>query len=156
MKSGIALIIAIAFLLISAVLMAIMINMTAQTTKRTGDIYFQEQAHLLAKSATEFALLAISGHNRAGGNCISSIITEYPAAGAGSIFDINTTIRYIGLEDLGSTCQSQSAIDPTSVTSTISTPESVGTVIIDTYVTTSANVNLTEPIRFHRRTMQKP
>ena len=144
-------IIAIAFLLLTAVLMVIMINMTAQTTKRTGDIYFQEQAHLLAKSATEFALLAISGHNRAGGNCLTSINAEYPAAGAGSIFDINTTIRYIGLASLGGTCDgTDSLID------TISTPESNGTIIVDTYVTTSANVNLTEPIRFHRRTMQKP
>lgn len=155
-RNGIAMIIAIAFLLITAILMAIMINMSAETTKRTGDIYFQEQAHLLAKSATEFALLAISGHNRAANSCLRSINIEYPAAGALSIFDINTTIRYIGLEDLGGTCQTQSAINPASLVSTISTPESNGTIIIDTYVSTSANVNLTEPIRFHRRTMQKP
>ena len=144
-RSGVAMIIAIAFLLITAVLMAIMINMTAQTTKRTGDIYFQEQAHLLAKSATEFALLAISGHNRAGGNCLTNINSQYPGAGAAAIFDINTTIRYFGLN-----CVSNS------LTNTISTPESNGTIIVDTYVTTSSNVNLTEPIRFHRRTMQKP
>ena len=150
-RSGIAMIIAIAFLLITAVLMAIMINMTSQTTKRTGDIYFQEQAHLLAKSATEFALLAISGHNRAGGNCLTSINIEYPGAGAASIFDINTTIRYIGLASLGGTCaNNDSLID------NITTAESNGTMLIDTYVTTSANVQLTEPVRFHRRTMQKP
>lgn len=150
-RSGIAMIIAIAFLLITAVLMAIMINMTSQTTKRTGDIYFQEQAHLLAKSATEFALLAISGHNRAGGNCLTSINIEYPGTGAASIFDINTTIRYIGLASLGGTCDNND-----SLIDTITTAESNGTILIDTYVTTSANVQLTEPVRFHRRTMQKP
>ncbi len=143
--------IAIAFLLITGVLMALMINMTSQTTKRTGDIYFQEQAHLLAKSATEFALLAISGHDRAGGNCLTDIHIEYPGAGAASIFDINTTIRYIGLSSLGGTCAGAG-----SFINTIETPESNGTIVIDTYVTTSANVNLTEPVRFHRRTMQKP
>jgi hypothetical protein len=142
-------IIAIAFLLITAVLMAIMINMTSQTTKRTGDIYFQEQAHLLAKSATEFTLLAISGHNRAGGNCLTNINAQYPNA-ASPIFDINTTIRYIGLAGLGGTCATSSLIN------NITTPESNGTIVIDTYVTTSANVLLTEQVRFHRRTMQKP
>lgn len=156
MKRGIAMIIAIAFLLITAILMAIMINMTAESTKRTGDIYFQEQAHLLAKSATEFALLAISGHNRALNGCLTNINIEYPGSGALSIFEINTSIRYIGLEDLGGTCRSASAVDSTSLSSTITTPESNGTIIIDAYVSTSANVNLTEPIRFHRRTMQKP
>ena len=149
-RKGIAMIIAIAFLIMTAVLMAIMVNMTAQTTKRTGDLYFQEQAHLLAKSATEFALLAISGHDRAGGNCLTTINIQYPSAAA-SIFDINTSIKYIGLAGLGAGCNAgDSLID------NIVTAESNGTIIIDTYVTTSANVNLTEPVRFHRRTMQKP
>ncbi len=144
-------IIAIAFLIIMAVLMALMLRMTSLTTKQSGDIYFQEQAHLLAKSATEFTLLAISGHNRALGNCLTQINIQYPAAGAQAIFDINTTIRYIGLAGLAGTCDgTDSLID------NIVTPESNGTIMIDTYVTTSANVNLTEPVRFHRRTMQKP
>ena len=154
-RNGIAMIVAIAFLILTAVLMAIMVNMTAQTTKQTGDMYFQEQAQLLAKSATEFTLLAISGHDRAAG-CLTSVNIQYPDDGNDSIFDINTSIRYIGLEDLGGTCQTASAIDPTSVVSTITTPESNGTIVIDTYVTTSANVKLTEAVRFHRRTMQKP
>ncbi len=152
MRKGIAMLIAIAFLLITAVLMAIMVNMTALTTKRTGDIYFQEQAHLLAKSATEFALLAISGHDRGTGaasNCLTNINIKYPPPNAGNpndyFYDINATIRYIGLN-----CNSNSLVN------NISTPESNGTIIIDTYVTTTDYVNLTEPVRFHRRTMQKP
>jgi len=144
-------IMAIAFLLVTAVIMAIMVNMTAQTTKRTGDIFFQEQAHLLAKSATEFALLAISGHDRDANDCITSINIQYPAAGAQAIFDINTTIKYIGLANLGGTCAGSG-----SLINNIVTPESNGTILVDTYVTTSANVNLSEPVRFHRRTMQKP
>ena len=41
-KNGIAMLLAIAFLIITAVLMAIMVNMTALSTKRTTDIFFQE------------------------------------------------------------------------------------------------------------------
>jgi len=100
-KNGIAMLIAIAFLLITAVLMAIMVNMTAQTTKRTADMYLQEQAHLLAKSATEFALLAISARDRATDSCLTGINITGPSGN----FDINTTIRYIGLESLGGRCR---------------------------------------------------
>jgi len=151
-KNGIAMLIAIAFLLITAVLMAIMVNMTAQTTKRTADMYLQEQAHLLAKSATEFALLAISARDRATDSCLTGINITGPSGN----FDINTTIRYIGLESLGGRCRTASVIDPTSLTSTIVTPESNGTILIDTYVTSTTAAGVTEQIRFHRRTMQKP
>ncbi|MFC2073678.1 type II secretion system protein [Campylobacterota bacterium] len=147
-RKGMAMIVAIAFLIITAVLMAIMVRMTAQSTKQTTDIYLQEQAHLLAKSATEFALLAISGHDRGAGatsNCVTNINTQYPGAGAAAFYDINTSIQYIGLN-----CSANSLVN------NISTPESNGTVIIDTYVTTTDTVNITEPVRFHRRTMQKP
>ena len=140
--------IAIAFLLITAMLTALMLNMTAISTKRTTDVFFKEQAQLLAKSATEFALLAISGHDRGTGatsDCLQQINIQYPDAGALAIYDINTTVYYIGLN-----CNGHSLVN------NISTPESDGTVIIDTYVTTSATNKLNEPIRFHRRTMQKP
>jgi hypothetical protein len=146
-KNGIAMLIAIAFLLITAVLMAIMVNMTAQTTKRTADAYLQEQAHLLAKSATEFALLAVSARDRNINGCINQINITGPSGN----FDINTTIRYIGLSGLGGTCSGTgSFID------TIVTPESNGTILIDTYVTSTAIARVNEQIRFHRRTMQKP
>ena len=146
-KNGIAMLIAIAFLLITAVLMAIMVNMTAQTTKRTADMYLQEQAHLLAKSATEFALLAVSARDRNLNGCVNQI----NIAGPSGNFDINTTIRYIGLSALGGTCAGAG-----SYINTIVTPESNGTVLIDTFVTSTAIARVTEQIRFHRRTMQKP
>jgi hypothetical protein len=141
---GVALVTAIAFLLIMVTIMGLMVSMTAQTSKRGGDIYFQEQAQLLAKSATEFALLAISGHDRAAtNNCVNQINATYMG-----IYDINTTIRYIGLGSIPG-CNS--------FVNAIATPESNGTAIIDVYVTLdAAAAGTTEDIRFHRRTMQKP
>lgn len=150
-RKGIALFTAIAFLLIMATIMAMMLSMTAQTSKRGADLYFQEQAHMLAKSATEFALLAISGHERnATAGCVTRINSQYP--NVNPIYDINTTIRYIGLSGFGGTCAgTNSFID------NIATPESNGTVLIDVYVTLdAATAGTTEDIRFHRRTMQKP
>ena len=151
-RKGIALITAIAFLLIMMTIMALMVSLTSQSSKRGADLYFQEQAHLLAKSATEFALLAISGHERnatvgAVNGCVNQINSQYPAVNP--IYDINTTIRYFGLGGLGGPCNS--------FVDNIATPESNGTAIIDVYVTLdSAQAGTDEEVRFHRRTMQKP
>ena len=139
-------IMAIAFLLVMATIAALMISLTTQTTKRGADMYFEEQAHLLAKSATEYALLAISGHNRATDSCINEINATYDG-----IYDIDTKIRYIGLASLGGTCDGDD-----SLIDSIETPESNGTVMIDVYVTVPETQTGSEPVRFHRRTLQKP
>ena len=142
-----AMIMAIAFLVIIAGMLATMLNMTATTSKRTEHVYFTEQAQLLAKSATEFALLAISGHDRvATGTCVDSTTSTFPAANP--YFNINTTIRHIGM---GGICPNNNYIP------IINTQQSRGTVLIDVYVSSiDANLNIGETIRYHRRTIQKP
>ena len=151
MRKGMAMIIAIAFLVVVATLMALMLNLTTQTSHRTQHLYFNEQAQLLAKSATEFAILAISGHDRAGlTDCLQTITSQFPAGGT-PFFNINTTIRYIGLGNAVGTCETNSFVD------TIATAQSQGTVLIDVYVTSiEGNLNLGETISYHRRTLQKP
>ncbi|HIC44925.1 MAG TPA: type II secretion system protein [Sulfurimonas sp.] len=153
LRSGMAMILAIAFLVVIAGIMATMLNLSSLGNKRSEHLYFKEQAQLLAKSATEYALLAISAHDRTGGSCITTINSQFPASNP--YYNITTNIRYIGLEDLGGTCQSSSPINPTSLVSTISTPESIGTVLIDVQVS-NINTGLTENVVFHRRTLQKP
>jgi len=151
MKNGMAMIMAIAFLIIVATLLAFMLNLTAHTSSRTNHIYFNEQAKLLAKSATEFAMLAVSGHNRLvpASDCIQTIVSQYPA-GPAPFFNINTTIRYIGVGNNG-TCGTNSFVN------NITTAQSQGTVLIDVFVRSiEANLNLGEAIVYHRRTLQKP
>jgi len=153
-RNGIALMTAIAFLLIMATIMGLMLSMSSQSSKRGADLYFQEQAHMLAKSATEFALLAISGHNRAAtDNCVNQISSTY-----GGIYDINTTIRYIGNGLPASPdCTYLNYNGSGAPINDITTNVSNGTVIIDVYVTLQAGATtMSEDIRFHRRTMQKP
>jgi hypothetical protein len=146
-RKGIALFTAIAFLLVIATLMGLMVSMTTMSSKRGADIYFQEQAQLLAKSATEHALLAISGHeHNSTTGCITNIESSYIG-----VYDINTTIRYFGLAGYGGTCAGDN-----SIADNIETPESNATVIIDVYVTVPTAETGSEPIRFHRRTIQKP
>ncbi len=149
-------IMAIILIVILSTIMAYTLTLTSQTTKQTGDLYLREQAVLLSQSAAEYALLAISGHNRGAGgntNCLGRIAATYPNA-ANPIFDINVTIGYIGIG-----CQNllddynESGYD---YIPAITTPESNGTVLLDITVSTPEGSTIsTEPIRYFRRTMQK-
>lgn len=153
MRKGFSMLTAIIFLVLVATISALSIALSSQATKQTSDIFLRSQAELLAKSATEFTLLAISGHelNTTSG-CLNTINSQYPEAGANAIFDINVTIFYLGnglVAASGNNCNILS--------DTIMTADSNRTVIIDTIVeTTSSNSVSTEPIRIHRRTIQKP
>ncbi len=137
-RQGFSLLLAIVVMITIATLMAIMISLISTTAKQTSDIYVSEQTKLLARSSTELALLAISGHNNSA-NCINYINFTYQTN-----YDVNMSLYYIGT-NLPSSCNT--------LDNNISTKESNGTVIIDTYVTFNG---ASEPIRYHRRTIQKP
>ncbi len=138
MRKGFSLLLAIIVMITIATLMALMISLSTTTAKQTTDIYANEQTKLLARSATELALLAISGHDNSA-NCINNINFTF-----GHNYEVNMSLYYIG-NGLPSSCQT--------LNNTIATPESNGTVIIDTYVDYNGS---SEPIIYHRRTIQKP
>ena len=142
MRKAFSLVTAIFLLVLMSTLMAIMLSLSSQTLKQTGDIYLQEQAKLLARSATEYALLAISAHERNSTNkCVENINMHYP----NPPFDVNVSIYYIG-KNLP--CDNSNILD-----NNISTKESNVTVIVDTFVT---SLDSLEDIRYHKRTIQKP
>lgn len=147
-RSGFAMIMAILLLLFVAAMSAVMISLTAQSTKSKSDTLLREQAYFLARSATEYALLAISGHDRTATNsCINEINSQYLPDNVTPMFDINTTIWYVGLGGIAN-CNS--------IVGNINTPESNGTIILDVTVSSNDAYGLSEPITYHRRTMQKP
>lgn len=140
-RSGFAMIMAIFFMIIMATLMLYMLGATTETAQRTTNDYLQEQAQLIAKSATEYAILKVSGHDRATG-CLNSFTATYPSAE----LDVTVDISYFGFGAIAG-CDN--------IVSNIQTPESNGTMLIDVYVQSNSSLNLDEPIRFHRRTLQK-
>jgi type II secretory pathway pseudopilin PulG len=145
MKKGFTLITAIVFIVLIATIAALALSFASFSTKQTSDLYLREQAELLLQSSTEFALLAISGHDIAGTNtCLNTLNISYPTVAA-PLFDIDISIGYIG-NGLPAGCNT--------LNNNISTADSNVTVIIDTIVT-DHNVS-SEPIRLHRRTIQKP
>jgi len=153
-RSGFAMLMAIFVIVIVGTLMALMISLSTTSLKRTTNLYLNEQAMLLARSATEYALLSISGTDRTLG-CLTNINTTYDPQGAGSeIFDIAITIRYIGLSG-GNAANECTPAQNFIVNSRVTTAESKGSALIDVVVTSDPTLNIGETIRYHRRTLQK-
>jgi hypothetical protein len=146
MRKGFGLIMAIAFIVLVATIGALALSFSTQTSRQTSDVYLRAQAELLARSATEYALLAISAHNISGNNnCINNIDIEHNSG----LFTVNMTISYIG-KDLPSPPNCRVLTDADS----IATADSNATVLIDTIV--QSTLTDREPVRIHRRTLQKP
>ena len=137
-RNGMAMIMAIAVIVVLATIMALSLSLTAQTGKRTTDLYLYEQSALYAKSVAELALL-----NIAQDGCQNTFNTSFD-----DIYDANVTMRYVytGVTNnvAGDTCDKY--------ISYITTPEQNGSVLMDITVSTDEG---TEPIRYFRRTIQK-
>lgn len=140
MKKGFTLISAIIFLTLIASLSALTLALSSMSIKFTSDNFLKAEANLLLRSGTEYALLAMSGHEY-NTTCVEKIDISHDN------FDINISIQYLGS---GLPCSTSHIIS-----NTLDTMESNRTAIIDTYVSTKTGI-ATEPIRLHRRTIQKP
>jgi len=138
-KNGIAMVMAIFFIVIIATIAALSLQLTTQTTKTTTDVYLYEQAALYAKSATELALLQIAKHG-----CTDNYNIILGTNGDIQ-YDANITMQYIYTNTVTG-CTNFTNID---------TPEQNGSVMMDTTVTLHDPSLTTEPIRYFRRTIQK-
>ncbi len=153
-RGGFAMIMAIFFMVLMATMMLFMLNASAETTERTTTDYVNEQAQLLAKSTVEYALLRVSGFDRdtdndgVVDNCLTQLNLTYPQTSP--IFNITVNISYHGL---GAGAPANCTANGTQAS--INTAESVGTMLIDVYVEDHPNLHLNEPVRYHRRTLQK-
>ena len=140
-RSGIAMLMAIAVIVVLATIMALTITLTSQTTKRTTDVYLYEQSVLLAHSAAEYALLRIS-QNPPCSNLDENFTQD-------ALYHITIRLRYI--YDSNASCLVNGGVLYTTVT----TPEQNGSVLMDITVDVNDTTVATEPIRYFKRTLQK-
>ena len=145
-RSGMAMIMAIAVIVVIATILALSLSLTTLTSKRSTDLYLYEQSAILSHSAAEYAMLKMS---QAAPCSIENINYTY-----NSIYDVNTTMRYISLS--GSQCEANVFADLNrTYYGTTTYPASDGTVILDVAVSVTDPTVTTEPIRYFRRTIQK-
>ncbi len=142
---------AIIILVIVAIMSAMILGFSSQTIKTTSNIYLREQARLLGLSATEYALLALSGHDhyKQNNGCLKTVNID--ATTDGLCYEVNMSISYIlnGINNGGNTwCNDGFRV----LDNNLRYNESNLTVIIDTIVTCTED----DSIRFHRRSIQKP
>jgi len=135
LKKSFAMLFAIGFIVILSVIGLLMLNFSSVTLVNTENNYLDAQANLYAKSANEFAIAALESRDFANDGCINKIDINT------SLYEINMTFHYF-LTDC-SNCDANCSI--------ITTKESNGTVMINTYVKSKAN-----NIRYFRQTLQKP
>jgi len=145
-KSGMAMIMAIAVIVIISTIMALSIALSSQTTKRTTDVYIYEQAVLLAKSAAEYALLRISLDNNETDPCVVKKLDFKQ-----DYYDINISVRYsyTSYPADAAKCPLTSRFAP------VTTDEQNGSVLLDIAVSVNDTNITTEPIKYFRRTIQK-
>ena len=144
-RSGFAMIMAITVVVIISTIMALSLNMTSESTKRTTDIYLYEQAVLYSKSAAELALLDIAKNG-----CTNKL--DLVLGDVGEVqYDANITMRYVYTnavnDSSGTPCDEY--------ISYIQTDEQNGSVLMDITVTLHDSTIVSEPIRYFRRSIQK-
>lgn len=113
--------------------------------KHYADSYTREQAELFLQSATEVALLQISGQNRAVNGCLSGVTVT----SSDGRFNAVVTIEQYYLAD-GTTCGG-------TLSQAIQSEESNGMVSMKVIVTSdNTNTKILHPIRLEKRSLQHP
>ena len=110
MRKAFSLLTAIVMIVLMSAVAALVFNISGKTTKETSTQYRKEQAILLAKSYTEYAILAIQGHNIANNGCLQTITAQVNtttlgganAAGAinGEGYLITVRIQYLDVNNI--------------------------------------------------------
>ena len=125
---------------------AMIISIATMNSKKATDDYLRVQAEMLARSATEFAIMRIQGFNRtASNNCLETVTID------ANPFTAKATINYFFDGDRPANCDDSYVLyNNADLDNDLN-----GMAVIDVVVTTKAGVS-SEPIRIHKRTLQKP
>ncbi len=141
MRRGFGLIQVIFFMVLLSTILTITMRYASISARETADLFERAQAELFLQSATELALLGISGHDRSAG-CLHTV--HIVSEDRRFIADINLT-DYFLLS--GETCDRKT---------TITTEASNGMVLMDIVVESNAtHPKNSRPVRIVRRTLQR-
>lgn len=137
---------------------AMILSIATTSSKKATDDYLRIQAEMLARSATEFAVMRVQGFDRKGPDatintaddtCLENLdITADP-------YVANVTISYLFNGTKPANCNNVLSSDDVGYKPQVEDTDLNGMTIIDVVVTTTDGTS-TEPIRIHKRTLQKP
>jgi hypothetical protein len=144
MRSAFSMITAIFIIILMATVSVLILGTAGKMVKETTAEYQREQAILLARSYTEYAIMAVTANDHTGSHCLKGI------QGSFQNYEIDVKLLYIG-RGLDPSC----GIDRI-LANDVSTPRSPLNVIIDVFVRyPDYDHPADHKITYHRRTLQK-
>ncbi len=150
MRPAFSMITAIFVIVIMASIGALVISISGKIAKTTTAQYQREQALLYAKSYTEYAIMAVTAHDRATtGNCVETIKGNIGNFNNGG-YRIRTHIAYIGLNAEITMCSGTRQLS-----TNVQDAQTPLSIIIDAYVDYRDPDNASQIYTVHRRTIQK-
>ena len=153
-RKAFSMVTAIIVIVLMATVAMLIMNISGKIVKETTTQYRKEQAVLLAKSYTEFAIMAVTANDR-GTDCIENINGNNVIAddSSGKGYQVDTRISYIGNT---ATANLSTCANTRLLSTAVKTPGSDLQVIIDVYVRYKELDNTSADwITYHRRTLQK-
>ena len=154
-RKAFSMITAIFVIVIMTTVAALIMGTAGKIVKETTAQYQKEQAVLLAKSYTEFAIMTVMSNDRnTTGNCIRDINADVDSPNNGQGYRVRVRISFIGhAAEVGSCAATRT------FSNTIVTEESPLNIIVDAYVEykdiNHPDINNAPWITYHRRTLQK-
>ena len=152
MRKAFSMLTAIFIIVLMATVAAFIMNLSGKMVKGTTAQFQHEQSVLLAKSYTEYAIMAATANEHNSSNCLNNISGGYGDIGGGDyLYNIDVNISYIGDTNLHANCKTLS--------NSVVTEESPLNIIVDVFVKykdldhpAGANAPATT---YHRRSLQK-
>ena len=152
MRRGFSLITAIFIIVLMATVAGFVMNLSGKMVQSTTTQFFREQSALLAKSYTEYAIMAVTANDHNSTNCLNNISGTFGDDGTGNpLYTINVDIAYIARNDAisGGNCTNV-------LSNAVVTEESPLSIIVDVFV---SYVDINHPddqtVTYHKRTLQK-
>ena len=146
MRRGFSMLTAIAVIVVISAIGAFILNLSGKMVSETTAQFQREQAMLLSKSFTEYAIMAVTANEHNSSNCLNTITSDI-----NGFYKVQVDVSYIG-RDLDSSCSNIISQDVTTSKSPLS-------IIVDVYVKyqdpDDPRGGSAPYITFHKRTIQK-
>ena len=154
-RKAFSMITAIIVVLLMASVGAMVMSLSGKMVKETTTQFQKEQAILLAKSYTEFAVMAVSANGQRSTKCINTIQSK-PKTPILGLYTIKIDISYLSNNKVlpnnlkvTSKCNNELSIN-------IKDPKSPLSIIVDAYVSYKDTDNRNgQTFTYHRRSLQK-
>jgi len=146
MRKAFSMLTAIFIIILMASVAAFIMSLSGQMVKGTTSQFQREQSVLLAKSYTEYAIMAVMANDHNTSNCLNNITGTYE-----DIYNIDVNISYIGNTNLHDNCRILS--------NSVDNPKSPLNIIVDVFVSYKEfdhpDGSSAPDITYHRRSLQK-